>query len=93
MKELLRKNCSCKRLFHRKVKPHTSRPTSKWILNLNSKSLTQQKKNNNNNNNKMKTTTTKKKTSKAKQTNKQTLNNKDPNKTRTYFDIKISILY
>ena len=40
----------------------------------------------------MKTTTTTK-TSKAKQTNKQTLNNKDPNKTRTYFDIKISILY
>ena len=41
----------------------------------------------------MKTTTTTKKTSKAKQTNKQTLNNKDPNKTRTHFDIKISILY
>ena len=70
MKELLRKNCSCKRLFHRKVKPHTSRQTSKWILNLNSKSLTQQKKKqqqqqqNENNNNK------KKQAKQSKQTNK-----------------------
>ena len=39
------------------------------------------------------TTTTKKQAKQSKQTNKQTLNNKDPNKTRTYFDIKISILY
>ena len=35
-----------------------------------------------------KTTKEQNKTSKA---NKQTLNNKDPNKTRNYFDIKISI--
>ena len=78
MKELLRKNYSCERLFHRKVKPHTSRQTSKWILNLKPTSLTQQKKkqqqqkeNNNNNNKKRKQQQEQKKTSKAnKQTNK-----------------------
>ena len=76
MKELLRKNYSCKRLFHRKVKPHTSRQTSKWILNLKPTSLTQQKKKqqqqkeNNNNNKKRKQQQEQKK--QAKQTNKQT---------------------
>ena len=79
MKVLPSKNYSCKRLFHGKVKPHTSRQTSKCISNLKPTSLTQRKKQQQQKN----------KTSK---TNKQTLNNKDPNKTRNYFDIKISII-
>ena len=41
-------------------------------------------KKNNNNKRKKTTTTTKNKQSKAEQTNKQILNNKDPNKTRNY---------
>ena len=77
MKELLRKNYSCKRLFHRKVKPHTSRQTSKWILNLKPTSLTQQKKKQqqqkeNNNNNKKENNNKNKKNKQSKQTNKQT---------------------
>ena len=44
MKVLPRKNYSCKRLFHGKVKPHTGKQTSKWISNLKPTSLTQRKK-------------------------------------------------
>ena len=75
MRELLRKNYSCKRLFHRKVKPRTSRPTS----NPNSAKTKNKKK------------AKQKKNKQSKQTNEPTLNNKDPNKTCNYFDVKISI--